>query len=69
VKPEDISRERGKCLTRKINEPETNSKNRNIRDLWSNSDEFKAGYQPRREGRSACKVPQYEWAEVSLVNC
>ena len=47
MKPVDISREKGKCLTRKINEPETNSKNRNIRDLWSSSDEFKAGYQPR----------------------
>jgi hypothetical protein len=32
---------------RKINKPESNSKNKNIRDLYSGINEFKKGYQPR----------------------
>jgi hypothetical protein len=31
----------------KINEPETNSKNKNIRDLYKGINEFKNGYQPK----------------------
>jgi hypothetical protein len=31
----------------KINEPETNNKTKNIRDLYSGTNEFKKGYQPR----------------------
>jgi hypothetical protein len=34
-------------LKNKINELETNSKNKNIRDLYSGINEFKKGYQPR----------------------
>ena len=31
----------------KINELETNSKNKNVRDLYSSISDFKEGYQPR----------------------
>jgi hypothetical protein len=34
-------------LTAKINELETNSKNKNIRDLYRGISDFKKGYQPR----------------------
>jgi hypothetical protein len=34
-------------LKNKINELETNSKNKNIRDLYRSINEFKKGYQPR----------------------
>jgi hypothetical protein len=34
-------------LKDKINEPESNSKNKNIRDLYMGINEFKKGYQPR----------------------
>jgi hypothetical protein len=34
-------------LKDKINELETNNKNKNIRDLYTNINEFKKGYQPR----------------------
>jgi hypothetical protein len=34
-------------LKNKINELETNSKNKNIRDLYRGINEFKKGYQPR----------------------
>jgi hypothetical protein len=34
-------------LKNKINELETNSKNKNIRDLYRGINEFKTGYQPR----------------------
>jgi hypothetical protein len=36
-----------KYLENKINEPETNRKNKNIRDLHRGINEFKKGYQPR----------------------
>jgi hypothetical protein len=35
------------CLRDKINELESNSKNKNIRDLYRGISEFKEGYQPR----------------------
>jgi hypothetical protein len=38
---------RREYLKDKINELETNSKNRNIRDLYRGINEFKRGYQPR----------------------
>jgi hypothetical protein len=38
---------RKKYLKVKINELETNSKNKNIRDLYRGSNDFKEGYQPR----------------------
>jgi hypothetical protein len=34
-------------LKDKINEPESNSKNKNIRDLYRGINEFKKGYQPK----------------------
>jgi hypothetical protein len=34
-------------LKHKINELETNNKNKNIRDLYRGINEFKKGYQPR----------------------
>jgi hypothetical protein len=34
-------------LKAKINELETNSKNKNIRDLYRGINDFKKGYQPR----------------------
>jgi hypothetical protein len=34
-------------LKGKINEPETDNKNKNIRDLYRDINEFKKGYQPR----------------------
>jgi hypothetical protein len=37
----------GKRLEREINELATNSKNKNIRDLYRRINEFKRGYQPR----------------------
>jgi hypothetical protein len=37
----------GKYLKSKINELETNSKNRNIRNIKRGINEFKKGYQPR----------------------
>jgi hypothetical protein len=36
-----------KCLKSKINELETNNKNKNIRDFYRDINEFKKGYQPR----------------------
>jgi hypothetical protein len=36
-----------KYLKNKRNELETNSKNKNIRDLYRGINEFKKGYQPR----------------------
>jgi hypothetical protein len=33
----------------KINEPATNIKNKNIRDLYRGINEFKRGYQPRNK--------------------
>jgi hypothetical protein len=36
-----------KCLKDKINELESNNKNKNIRDLYRGINEFKKGYQPR----------------------
>jgi hypothetical protein len=36
------------CLKEKINELDSNSKNKNIRDLYRGISEFKKGYQPRR---------------------
>jgi hypothetical protein len=49
VKPTDISRiKRGnEYLKHKINELATNSKNKNIRDLYRGINEFKRGYQQR----------------------
>jgi hypothetical protein len=35
------------CLKGKINELETNNKNKNIRYLYRRINEFKKGYQPR----------------------
>jgi len=34
-------------LKENVNEPETITKNRNIRDLYRDIDEFKKGHQPR----------------------
>jgi hypothetical protein len=34
-------------LKNKINELETNSKNKNVRDLYRGANEFKKGYKPR----------------------
>jgi hypothetical protein len=39
--------EKREYLKGKINELETNSKNKNIRDLYREINEFKMGYQPR----------------------
>jgi hypothetical protein len=48
VKPADISGiKRGNICKDKINEFATNSKNKNIRDLYRGINEFKRGYQPR----------------------
>jgi hypothetical protein len=38
---------RRECLKGKINELETNNKNKNIRDLYRGINEFKKGYRPR----------------------
>jgi hypothetical protein len=35
------------CLKGKINEHETNNKNKNIRDLYRGTNEFEKGYQHR----------------------
>jgi hypothetical protein len=48
VKLVDISgKKKREYLKAKINELETNSKNKNIRDLYGGINEFKRGYQPR----------------------
>jgi hypothetical protein len=40
-------REKREYLKDESNEPESNSKNKNIRDLYRGINEFKKGYQPR----------------------
>jgi hypothetical protein len=54
-------------LKKKINEFETYSKNKNIRDLFGGLTEFKKGYQCRTNlanDEHACRFPQYfEWVE------
>jgi hypothetical protein len=47
VKPEDFRNKKREYLTEKINGLATNSKNKNIRDLYRGINEFKRGYQPR----------------------
>jgi hypothetical protein len=47
VKPADISGKKREYLKGKINELATNSKNKNIRDLYRGINEFKRGYQHR----------------------
>jgi hypothetical protein len=47
VKPEDISGIKREYLKDKINELATNSKNKNLRDLYKGIKEFKRGYQHR----------------------
>jgi hypothetical protein len=47
VKPADISGIKKNYLKYKINELVTNSKNKNIRDLYRGINEFKRVYQPR----------------------
>jgi hypothetical protein len=48
VKPADISgKEMREYLKDKINELATNSKNKNIRDLYRGIIGYKRGYQPR----------------------
>ena len=52
-------------LRAKIEELETNSKNKNIRDLYMGIDDFKKGCQPRcnivkdEKRRPGCRLPQY----------
>jgi C4-type Zn-finger protein len=43
----DISGKKREYLKSKINELETNSKNKNIRELYRGINDFKKGYQPR----------------------
>jgi hypothetical protein len=47
VIPADISGKKREYQKGKINELETNSKNKNIRDLYRGINEFKRGYHPR----------------------
>jgi hypothetical protein len=47
LKPADIL-EKKEYLKDKMNELATNSKNKNIRDLYKKRNEFKRGYQPRK---------------------
>jgi hypothetical protein len=48
VKPvEYLGTRKGEYLKGKINELETNNKNKSIRDLYKGINEFKKGYQPR----------------------
>jgi hypothetical protein len=42
-----VGREKREYLKGKINELETNNKNKNIKDLYKGINEFKKGYQPR----------------------
>jgi hypothetical protein len=48
VEPADISGEMKEYLKDKINELATNSKNKNIRDLYRGINGFKRSYQPRK---------------------
>jgi hypothetical protein len=50
-------------LKGKINELETNNKNKNIRDLYSSINEFKKGYQPR------INIIKDENGNISLTKC
>jgi hypothetical protein len=56
---------RREYLKNKMNELETNSKNKNIRDLYRGINEFKKGYQPRtnmvkvENGDLLLRFPQY----------
>jgi hypothetical protein len=48
VKPvEHLGTKKREYLKGKINELETNNKNKNIRDFYRGMNEFKKGYQPR----------------------
>jgi hypothetical protein len=47
VKTADISGKKREYLKENINEFATNSKKKNIRDLYRNIDDFRRGYQPR----------------------
>jgi hypothetical protein len=47
MKPVEISENKREYLKEKMNELETYSKNKNIRDLYGGVNEFKTGYQPR----------------------
>jgi hypothetical protein len=40
-------KKKGEYLKGRINELETNNKNKNIRDFYRDVNEFKKGYQPR----------------------
>jgi hypothetical protein len=42
-----FTKKKRECLKDKINEPETNNKNKIIRDLYRGINEFKKGYRPR----------------------
>jgi hypothetical protein len=74
VKLVDISgTKRKEYLKAKVNELETNSKNKNIRDLFRGISDFKRGYQPRTNvvkmrRVTGCRLPQYfGWVEESFL--
>jgi hypothetical protein len=60
-------------LKNKINELETNSKNKNIRDLYRGINEFKKGYQPTtnmvKEGNGDLLADQVEELFLSAIKC
>ena len=57
----------------KIEELETNSKNNSVRVLYRGINDFKKGYQPRRERRFGGRSPQYygevEELFLSAIEC
>jgi hypothetical protein len=64
MQPVDISGKKRESLKDKINEPATNSKNKNIRDLYRGINERKWGYEPRNnlvkdDNGYLLRLPQY----------
>jgi hypothetical protein len=63
---------KSKYVKQKMNGLKTDSKNKNIRDLYRGTNKFKEGYQTKQAtvlgaGWSTCRFPQYfEWVEELL---
>jgi hypothetical protein len=64
VKLVDISGTKKGYLKAKINELETNSKNKNIREFYRGINEFKSGYQPRT---NVVKMRRVTWLQAHTV--
>jgi hypothetical protein len=71
-----LRKKKREYLKGKINELETNNKNKNVGDLYRGINEFKKGYQPRinikDENGNLLADPQSVlngWKKISLTRC